>query len=70
MAIIEDNYIIGPKEEIFEACKGFAADLTDIGLKFQSGKLAFTLQNNFTLLNGSPTGVISSMGQSLMHMGM
>jgi hypothetical protein len=32
MAIIDDNYIIGLKEEIFEACKGFAADLTDVRL--------------------------------------
>jgi hypothetical protein len=40
LTIIDDNYIIGPKEEMFEACKGFATDLTDVGLKFQPGKLA------------------------------
>ncbi len=40
MAIIDDNYIIGPKEEIFEACKGFAADHTDVRLKFQLKKSA------------------------------
>ncbi len=61
MVIINDNYIISPKEEIFEACKGFAADLTDIGLTFQ--KL-------FVLLNGTLSGVIFQTGQSLMHMGM
>jgi hypothetical protein len=38
MAIINDNYFIGPKEEIFEPCKEFAADLTDVGLEFQPGK--------------------------------
>jgi hypothetical protein len=43
MAIIDDYYIIGPKdkEEIFESCKGFAADLTDVGLEFQPGKSAW-----------------------------
>jgi hypothetical protein len=40
MAIIDDNYIISPIEEIFEACKRFAANLTDVGLKFQPRKLA------------------------------
>ncbi len=39
MAIIIENYIISPKEEIFEACKRFAADLTDVGLKFQPGEI-------------------------------
>jgi hypothetical protein len=47
MAIIHDNYIIGPKEEIFEACKGFATDLTDVGLKFQPGKLACYIVEEF-----------------------
>jgi hypothetical protein len=30
MVIINDNHIIGPKDEIFEACKGFAADLIEV----------------------------------------
>jgi hypothetical protein len=38
MVIINDKCIIGPKEEIFEACKVFAADLTDVMLEFQLGK--------------------------------
>jgi hypothetical protein len=50
MAIIDDKYIIGPKEEIFEACKGFAADLTDVGLEFQPGNWHVTLQKSFALL--------------------
>jgi hypothetical protein len=41
MAIINDNYIISPKEEIFQACEGFAMDLIEVGLEFQPGKLAY-----------------------------
>jgi hypothetical protein len=47
MAIFNDNYIIGLKEEIFEACKGFATDLTDAGLGFQPGKLACYIAEEF-----------------------
>jgi hypothetical protein len=39
--------MIGPKKEIFEACKGFAADLTGIGLKFQLGKSACYISEQF-----------------------
>jgi hypothetical protein len=47
MAVINDNYIIGPKEEIFKACKGFATDLTDVRLEFQPGKLACYIAEEF-----------------------
>lgn len=33
VAIIDDNYIIGPKEDVFRACEDFAADLTEVGLE-------------------------------------
>ena len=33
VAIIDDNYIIGPKEDVFRACEDFAADLTKVGLE-------------------------------------
>jgi hypothetical protein len=47
MAIINNNYIIIPKQEMFEACKEFAADLTDLGLEFQPGKLACYISEEF-----------------------
>jgi hypothetical protein len=65
MAIIDDNYIIDPKEEIFEACKGLAADLTDVGLKFQPGKLACYIVEEFcntewdSLRDDIPNGLIA-----------
>ena len=40
MAIFDD-------EEIFEACKGFATDLTDVGLEFQLGKLTNYIAEEF-----------------------
>ncbi len=70
MAIISNNYIIGPKEEIFEACKGFAADLTDIGLEFQPGNQHVTMRKSFALLNWTLCRLTSPMGRSLMHMEM
>jgi hypothetical protein len=65
MAIIDDNYIICPKEKIFEACKGFAADLTNPGLKFQPGKLACYIAEEFcntewdSLRGDIPNGLIT-----------
>ena len=65
MAIIDDNYIIRPKEDIFEACKGFAADLTDVGLEFQPGKLACYIAEEFcntewdSLQGDIPNGLIT-----------
>jgi hypothetical protein len=62
---LDDNYIIGPKEEIFEACKGFAADLTDVGLEFQPGKLACYMAEEFcttewdSLQGDIPNGLIT-----------
>ncbi len=65
MAIIIDYYIICPQKEIFEACKGFAADLTDVGLKFQPGKLACYIAEEFcttewdSLRGDTPNGLIT-----------
>jgi hypothetical protein len=70
MAIVDNNYIIGPKEEIFEACKGFAADLTNLGLSSSWGYLHATFWKRFAPLNGTLSGLISQMGQSLMQMEM
>jgi hypothetical protein len=61
MVIIDDNYIIGPYEEIFRACKGFMMDLNEFGLKFQPGPKSSAPPN------GALFGVISQTGQSLMH---
>ncbi len=57
MAIIDDNYIIGSKEQIFEVCKGFAADLTDVWLEFQPGISACYI--GLAILNGTLYGVTS-----------
>jgi hypothetical protein len=65
MAIINYNYIIGPKKEILEACKGFAADLTDVGLEFQPEKLAYYIAEEFrttewdSLRGGIPNRLIT-----------
>jgi hypothetical protein len=67
MAIIDDNYIISPKEEIFEACKGFAADLTDIGLQLQPVKSACYIGEEFcntewdSLRGDIPNGLITDV---------
>jgi hypothetical protein len=45
MATIDDNYIICPKEEIFQECEGFAVDLTKVRLKFQPGKSTCYITN-------------------------
>jgi hypothetical protein len=47
MVIFDDNYIIGPKEEIFGAWKGFSADFTDVVLEFQLGKSACYIAEEF-----------------------
>ena len=47
MAIIDDNYIIGPKEDIFWAWDDFAADLTEVGLKLQPGMSTCYIANQF-----------------------
>jgi hypothetical protein len=65
MAIINNNYIIGSKEEIFEACKGFAADLTEVRLEFQLGKSACYIAEEFcttewdSLQGDIPKGLIT-----------
>jgi hypothetical protein len=67
MAITDGNYIIGPKEKIFEACKGFAADLTDAGLELQPGKLACYIAKEFpntnwdSLRGDIPNGLITDV---------
>jgi hypothetical protein len=66
LAIINDNYIIGPKEVIIQACKGFAMNITEVGLEFQLGNPHTTPSMCSALLNGTLFGVISQMGQSLM----
>jgi hypothetical protein len=65
MAMINDNYIIGPKEAIFEACKGFSAGLTDVGLEFQPEKSACYIAEEFctaewdSLQGDIPNGLIT-----------
>jgi hypothetical protein len=65
MATIDDNYIMGPKEEIFEACTGFAADLIDIWFEFQPGKSACYSTEEFhtiewdSLQGDIPNGLIT-----------
>jgi hypothetical protein len=64
MAIIDDNYIIGPYEEIFQAYKGFVVDLTKVGLKFQPGFACYTAKEFCTaewdsLWGGIPNGSIT-----------
>jgi hypothetical protein len=63
-AYIDSNYIIGPKEVIFEACNRFAADLTDVGLKFQPGRSVCYISGEFctteqdSLWGDIPNGLI------------
>ena len=76
MAIVDDNYSIGPPETIFAAQPQFAADLAEVGLQLQSDKSKCYIASQYrneewdTLRGEIQNGVLkSTSGEVIMNDG-
>ena len=73
MAIVDDNYVMGPPSVIFPASEAFAEDLKEIGLKLQPAKSKCYIDeayrdDSWNRLRGSiPNGTITDAEGNVHH---